>query len=58
MARLTVKDRLDQRGFARKTGLFLISMGVGAAGHAQYLIADDVLGLNHPPGLCRFRGRI
>jgi 3-methyl-2-oxobutanoate hydroxymethyltransferase len=31
---------------AEKTGLFLISMGGGAAGHAQYLFADDVLGQN------------
>jgi 3-methyl-2-oxobutanoate hydroxymethyltransferase len=35
---------------AEKTGLFLISMGAGAAGHAQYLFSDDVLGQN--------RGRI
>ncbi len=31
---------------AEKTGLFLISMGAGPAGHAQYLFADDVLGQN------------
>lgn len=31
---------------AEKTGLFLISMGAGAAGHAQYLFSDDVLGQN------------
>ncbi len=29
---------------AEKTGLFLISMGAGPAGHAQYLFTDDVLG--------------
>lgn len=29
---------------AEKTGLFLISMGGGPAGHAQYLFSDDVLG--------------
>lgn len=29
---------------AAKTGLFLISMGAGPAGHAQYLFSDDVLG--------------
>ncbi len=29
---------------AERTGLFLIAMGAGAAGHAQYLFADDVLG--------------
>jgi 3-methyl-2-oxobutanoate hydroxymethyltransferase len=38
------------RVIAEKTGLFLISMGAGAAGHAQYLFSDDVLGQN--------RGRI
>jgi 3-methyl-2-oxobutanoate hydroxymethyltransferase len=38
------------RAIAEKTGLFLISMGAGAAGHAQYLFSDDVLGQN--------RGRI
>jgi 3-methyl-2-oxobutanoate hydroxymethyltransferase len=31
---------------AEKTSLFLISMGAGAAGHAQYLFSDDVLGQN------------
>lgn len=34
------------RAIAEKTGLFLISMGAGAAGHAQYLFTDDVLGQN------------
>lgn len=29
---------------AEKTNLFLISMGAGAGGHAQYLFSDDVLG--------------
>lgn len=29
---------------AEKTDLFLISMGAGAGGHAQYLFTDDVLG--------------
>lgn len=38
------------QAIAEKTGLFLISMGAGAGGHAQYLFADDVLGQN--------RGRI
>lgn len=32
------------RAIAEKTDLFLISMGAGAAGHAQYLFTDDVLG--------------
>lgn len=31
---------------ARKTGLFLISMGGGSKGHSQYLFAEDVLGEN------------
>lgn len=38
------------QAIAEKTGLFLISMGAGAGGHAQYLFSDDVLGQN--------RGRI
>ena len=38
------------KAIAERTGLFLISMGAGAAGHAQYLFSDDVLGQN--------RGRI
>ncbi|NHB75645.1 3-methyl-2-oxobutanoate hydroxymethyltransferase [Rhodobacter calidifons] len=38
------------RLIAERTDLFLISMGAGAGGHAQYLFADDVLGQN--------RGRI
>lgn len=31
---------------AERSSLFLISMGGGAAGHAQYLFSDDVLGQN------------
>lgn len=31
---------------SERTDLFLISMGAGAGGHAQYLFADDVLGQN------------
>jgi 3-methyl-2-oxobutanoate hydroxymethyltransferase len=34
------------QAIAEKTSLFLISMGAGPAGHAQYLFADDVLGQN------------
>jgi 3-methyl-2-oxobutanoate hydroxymethyltransferase len=34
------------KAIAEKTGLFLISMGAGPAGHAQYLFSDDVLGKN------------
>ena len=29
-----------------RTNLFLISMGAGVGGHAQYLFSDDVLGQN------------
>lgn len=32
------------QAIAEKTDLFLISMGAGAAGHAQYLFTTDVLG--------------
>ena len=32
------------RAIAERTGLFLISMGAGRGGHAQYLFSDDVLG--------------
>lgn len=31
---------------AKRTSLFLISMGAGTAGHCQYLFAEDVLGYN------------
>ncbi|MBP9182569.1 MAG: 3-methyl-2-oxobutanoate hydroxymethyltransferase [Fuscovulum sp.] len=31
---------------AEKTSLFLISMGAGRGGHAQYLFTDDILGQN------------
>jgi 3-methyl-2-oxobutanoate hydroxymethyltransferase len=31
---------------AERSSLFLISMGAGAGGHAQYLFAEDVLGRN------------
>lgn len=34
------------RAIAERSGLFLIAMGAGSAGHAQYLFADDVLGQN------------
>ena len=34
------------KAIAEKTDLFLLSMGAGAAGHAQYLFTDDVLGQN------------
>lgn len=38
------------KAIAERSNLFLISMGAGSAGHAQYLFTDDVLGQN--------RGRI
>ena len=31
---------------AKKTCLYLISMGAGSKGHAQYLFSEDVLGQN------------
>ncbi len=34
------------RAIAARTNLFLIAMGAGAGGHAQYLFSDDVLGQN------------
>jgi 3-methyl-2-oxobutanoate hydroxymethyltransferase len=34
------------KAIAERTSLFLISMGAGSAGHAQYLFSDDVLGQN------------
>lgn len=34
------------RAISERTDLFLIAMGAGAAGHAQYPIADDVPGQN------------
>ncbi len=34
------------KAIAERTDLFLISMGAGGSGHAQYLFTDDVLGQN------------
>jgi 3-methyl-2-oxobutanoate hydroxymethyltransferase len=34
------------QAIAEKTDLFMISMGAGAGGHAQYLFSDDILGQN------------
>ena len=34
------------QAIAERTNLFLISMGAGPAGHAQYLFTEDVLGQN------------
>jgi 3-methyl-2-oxobutanoate hydroxymethyltransferase len=43
---IEVVPRQITEAIAERTSLFLISMGGGAAGHAQYLFADDVLGQN------------
>ncbi|MFN3280912.1 MAG: 3-methyl-2-oxobutanoate hydroxymethyltransferase [Tabrizicola sp.] len=45
-AEIEVVPHSITRLIAEKTSLFLISMGAGAAGHAQYLFSDDVLGQN------------
>ena len=34
------------KAIAERTDLFLISMGAGPGGHAQYLFSDDILGQN------------
>lgn len=49
-AEIEVVPHAITQAIAERTSLFLISMGAGAAGHAQYLFTDDVLGQN--------RGRI
>ncbi|MFN3577601.1 MAG: 3-methyl-2-oxobutanoate hydroxymethyltransferase [Tabrizicola sp.] len=49
-AEIEVVPQSITRLIAEKSNLFLISMGAGPAGHAQYLFAEDVLGQN--------RGRI
>lgn len=43
-AEIEVVPHAITRAIAERTRLFLISMGAGAAGHAQYLFTDDVLG--------------
>ena len=43
-AEIEVVPHAITQAIAERTGLFLISMGAGAAGHAQYLFSDDVLG--------------
>jgi 3-methyl-2-oxobutanoate hydroxymethyltransferase len=45
-AEIEVVPEAITAAIAAKTGLFLISMGAGAGGHAQYLFGDDVLGQN------------
>ena len=45
-AEIEVVPHAITAAIAEKTSLFLLSMGGGAAGHAQYLFTDDVLGQN------------
>lgn len=45
-AEIEVVPHSITQAIAERTSLFLISMGAGAAGHAQYLFSDDVLGQN------------
>lgn len=45
-AEIEVVPHAITAAIAERTGLFLISMGAGPAGHAQYLFSDDVLGQN------------
>lgn len=45
-AEIEVVPHAITAAIAEKTDLFLISMGAGPAGHAQYLFSDDVLGQN------------
>lgn len=45
-AEIEVVPHSITQAIAERTNLFLISMGAGAAGHAQYLFTDDVLGQN------------
>lgn len=45
-AEIEVVPHAITQAIAERTSLFLISMGAGAGGHAQYLFTDDVLGQN------------
>lgn len=45
-AEIEVVPHSITQAIAEKTSLFLLSMGAGAGGHAQYLFTDDVLGQN------------
>ena len=45
-AEIEVVPQAITKAIAERTSLFLISMGAGTAGHAQYLFSDDVLGQN------------
>ena len=45
-AEIEVVPHSITQAIAERTSLFLISMGAGAGGHAQYLFTDDILGQN------------
>lgn len=45
-AEIEVVPHAITQAIAERTSLFLISMGAGPAGHAQYLFTEDVLGGN------------
>jgi len=45
-AEIEVVPHSITEAIAERTSLFLISMGAGPGGHAQYLFSDDVLGQN------------
>jgi 3-methyl-2-oxobutanoate hydroxymethyltransferase len=45
-AEIEVVPSAITEAIAERTSLFLISMGAGSAGHAQYLFSEDVLGEN------------
>jgi 3-methyl-2-oxobutanoate hydroxymethyltransferase len=45
-AEIEVVPHSITKAIAERTDLFLISMGAGSSGHAQYLFTDDVLGQN------------
>ena len=45
-AEIEVVPHAITKAIAERTSLFLISMGAGAAGQAQYLFSDGVLGQN------------
>jgi 3-methyl-2-oxobutanoate hydroxymethyltransferase len=45
-AEIEVVPHSITKAIAERTDLFLISMGAGSSGHAQYLFSEDVLGQN------------
>lgn len=63
-AEIEVVPQQVTAAIAEHTSLFLISMGAGSAGHAQYLFADDVLGQTagrvprHAKRYADFRGEL